>query len=190
MTSRTISQENARLTALLAGPVENRPFQTTTVCMAYTIIVRRTSVKTLQFEITIDATPQKVWDTMLDKETYVQWTDVAWPGSSYHGEWKKGAEIRFTGEDGGGGTLAEITELEPYSRVVAEHVAVLLGDGSEDRESDMAKGWIGTTEAYTFTGENGSTKLDVELTTAPEWASMFEDGWPLALEALKRLAEK
>ena len=66
----------------------------------------------------------------------------------------------------------------------------LLGDGSEDRESDMAKGWIGTTEAYTFTGENGSTKLDVELTTAPEWASMFEDGWPKALEALKQLAEQ
>ena len=63
-------------------------------------------MKTLQFEISIDASPQKVWETMLDKETYVQWVDVAWPGSSYHGEWKKGASIRFTGDDGGGGTLA------------------------------------------------------------------------------------
>jgi uncharacterized protein YndB with AHSA1/START domain len=147
-------------------------------------------VKTLQYEITIDATPQKVWETMLDKETYVQWAGVSWPGSSYHGEWKKGSSIRFTGEEGGGGTLAEITELEPYSRVAADHVAVLLEDGSEDRESDMAKGWIGTTEAYTFTGENGSTKLDVEITTAPEWASMFDEGWPKALEALKQLAEQ
>ena len=147
-------------------------------------------MKTLNYEITIAASPQKVWETMLEKETYVQWVSVSWPGSSYKGECKKGASIRFTGEDGGGGTLAEITELKPYSRVVAEHVAVLLEDGSEDRESDMAKGWIGTTEAYTFTGEGGSTKVEVELTTAPEWASMFEEGWPNALEALKQLVEK
>jgi len=147
-------------------------------------------VKTLHYETVIDASPQKVWETMLDKETYVQWAGVAWPGSSYDGEWKQGTDIRFTGADGGGGTLAEITELEPYAHVVAEHVAVLLEDGSEDRESEMAKGWIGTTEAYAFTGENASTRLDVEITTAPEWAPMFEDGWPKALEALKQLAEK
>jgi uncharacterized protein YndB with AHSA1/START domain len=153
-------------------------------------ILRRKTVKTLHYETVIDASPQKVWETMLDKETYVQWVDVSWPGSSYDGEWNQGSTIRFTGGDGGGGTLAEITELEPYSKVVAEHVAVLLEDGSEDRESQMAKGWIGTTEAYAFTSENGSTRLDVELTTAPEWASMFEDGWPKALEALKQLAEK
>ena len=147
-------------------------------------------MKTLHFETSIDATPQKVWETMLDKDTYVQWTDVAWPGSSYIGEWKQGSSIRFTGDEGGGGTLAEITELKPYSKVVAEHVAILLEGGKEDRDSDMAKGWIGTTETYTFTGENGGTKLEVELTTNPEWASMFEDGWPKALEALKQLAEQ
>ncbi len=147
-------------------------------------------MKTLHFEVLIDATPQKVWETMLDKETYVQWVSVSWPGSSYVGEWKKGSEIRFVGGDGGGGTLAQITELEPYSRVVAEHVAVLLEGGSEDRDSEMAKGWIGTIEAYSFTPENGSTKVDVEITTAPDWAPMFEEGWPKALEALKQLAEK
>jgi uncharacterized protein YndB with AHSA1/START domain len=147
-------------------------------------------VKPLHFEITINASPQKVWETMLERETYVQWVNVSWPGSRYHGEWKKGASIRFTGADGGGGTLAEITELQPHSRVAARHIAILLEDGSEDRESEMAKEWIGTTEAYTFTGENGSTKLEVDLATAPEWASMFEEGWPNALKALKALAEK
>ena len=147
-------------------------------------------MKTLHFETVVDASPQKVWETMLDKETYKKWVDVSWPGSSYHGEWKQGAQIRFTGDDGGGGTLGEVIELDPYKKVVVEHVAVLLDGGKEDRESDMAKGWIGATEAYTFTGENGSTRLDVEITTAPEWSSMFEDGWPKALVALKQLAEQ
>lgn len=146
-------------------------------------------MKTLHFETTIDATPQKVWETMLGKETYPQWVGVSWPGSSYHGEWKQGAQIRFTGEEGGGGTLAEITELEPYSRVEAEHIAVLLDDGSEDRASEMAKNWIGSTESYAFTGKNGSTKLDVELSIPAEWVDEFEGGWPKAMEALKQLAE-
>lgn len=127
---------------------------------------------------------------MLDKETYVQWTNVAWPGSTYHGEWKQGEQIRFTGEDGGGGTLGEVTELEPHSKVAVEHVAVILEDNSLDRESDMAKGWIGSTEAYTFTGVNGSTKLEVDISTPPEWSDMFEDGWPNAIDAIKQLAEK
>lgn len=146
-------------------------------------------MKTLNFETTIDATPQKVWETMLGPETYRQWVGVAWPGSGYTGEWKEGAEIRFTGE-GGGGTLAKITELNPDAYVRMEHIAVLLDDGSEDRDSEMAKGWIGSTEAYRLTGQNGATRLDVELTVHPEWAPMFEEGWPTALEALQQLAER
>lgn len=147
-------------------------------------------MKTLHYDILIDAAPQKVWTTMLDKETYKQWTGVSWPGSSYTGEWKQGTEIRFTGDEGGGGTLAEIIELEPYKKVVAEHVAVILEDNSLDRDSDMAKGWIGTLEQYEFTDENGATKVDVEITTAPDWASMFDEGWPPALAALKQLVEQ
>src|SRR3712207_8485703 len=46
------------------------------------------------------------------------------------------------------------------------------------RSSDVAKGWIGTTESYTFTERNGKTTLTVEINTNPEWASMFNDGWP------------
>jgi len=152
--------------------------------------MRRKIMKTLHFETTIDATPQRVWQAMLDKETYVQWAGAAWPGSSYHGEWKQGAHIRFTGDDGGGGTLAEITELDPYSHIAMKHIAIILEDGKLDRESDMAQGWIGSTETYTFTAENGSTKLDVEITTPPEWSEMFEDGWPDALDALQQLAER
>lgn len=147
-------------------------------------------MKTLKFETQIDASPQKVWETMLTKDTYRQWTDVAWPGSSYHGEWKQGAQIRFTGEEGGGGTLGEVTVFEPYTRVVVDHIAAIAEDGSEDRESDMAKDWIGSSEAYTFTGQNGSTRLEVELTVGDDWAPMFEEGWPQALEALKQLSEQ
>ncbi len=147
-------------------------------------------MKTLHFETVIDATPQKVWDTMLGRETYTKWVSASWPGSTYRGEWTQGAQIRFNGADSEGGTLGEVIELDPYAKVAVEHIAVLLEDGSEDRESDMAKEWIGSTETYTFTGSNGATRLAVDITTAPEWAGMFEEGWPPALVALKQLAEQ
>lgn len=147
-------------------------------------------MKTLHFETVIDASPETVWDTMLGKATYPKWVDAAWPGSTYHGEWKEGAQIRFTGADGGGGTLGEVTELDPYSKVDLHHIAVLLDDGSEDRISEMAQTWIGSTETYAFARENGSTKLDVALTIPAEWVDEFADGWPKALEALKQLAEQ
>lgn len=147
-------------------------------------------MKTLRFETIIDATPQKVWETMLGKETYPTWVGAGWPGSTFHGEWKQGARIRFTGADGGGGTLGEVVELDPYAKVDLHHIAVLLDDGSEDRESDIAKGWIGSTETYTFTPDNGATRLDVALTIPADFVEEFEDGWPKALAVLEQLAEQ
>jgi hypothetical protein len=59
-----------------------------------------------------------------------------------------------------------------------------------DRNSPEAKGWIGTTEEYTFTEKNGKTELKVTVNTTPEWESMFNDGWPDALKKLKEICER
>ncbi len=98
--------------------------------------------------------------------------------------------MSFHGGEGQGGTLALLKIIEPFSHVHAEHVAVIGEDGSEDRESDIAKGWIGTTEQYTFTDKGGGTELVVEITTSPDWVEMFDSGWPAALQSLKQLSEK
>jgi uncharacterized protein YndB with AHSA1/START domain len=146
-------------------------------------------MKTLQYSITINAPREKVWDTMLGADTYGKWTGVSWPGSRYEGDWKEGSQIRFVGPDGGG-TVARITSVEPYKLVDAEHIAVIGEDGREDLDSDVAKTWVGTTERYTFNDKGGSTELVVDISTYPEWEAMFEEGWPDALEALKRLSEQ
>lgn len=142
-----------------------------------------------EFKIEIDASRHKVWDTMLKPETYTQWVNESWPGSFYVGNWKKGESIRFLSKSGEG-TLATIKELRPNEFILAKHVAVILRDGSEDRESDIAKGWIGTTESYTFLERNNRTEVKVEIHTNPEWEKMFSDGWPKALLKLKEIAER
>ena len=146
-------------------------------------------MKHLEYKIEIEAPREKVWKIMLARDTYEQWVAKSWPNSTYEGKWEKGGKIKFASQ-GQGGTLAELVEVKPYDEIFARHIAVLNPDGSEDRTSDIAKGWIGITERYVFTGKDGKTTLTVMIETRPEWEKMFEDGWPTALQELKRLCEK
>lgn len=145
-------------------------------------------MKQLEFKTQIAADKKKVWNTMLNPESYKKWVDVSWPGSYFEGIWAKGEKLRFI-SPGQGGTLAELKEQKPYETILAEQIAVINPDGSEDRDSKIAKGWIGTTERYTFDEKNGKTELTVEINTPPSWADMFTDSWPKALEKLKEMCE-
>jgi uncharacterized protein YndB with AHSA1/START domain len=146
-------------------------------------------MKKLEFKITIASPAKNVWNIMLDRKTYKEWVRAGWPDSDYDGKWAKGEKIRFTGE-GQGGTLALIEELKPYETMLARHIAVLNADGTEDYDSELAKGWIGTLERYTFSESKDKTTLTVGIETKPEWEKMFQDGWPAALKALKEICEK
>jgi uncharacterized protein YndB with AHSA1/START domain len=143
----------------------------------------------LEYKVVISAPAKKVWDTMLQKETYEQWVAKSWPGSTYEGKWAKGEKIRFIGSEGSG-TLAELVEVKPYESIFARHIAVLLPGGVEDRTSEVAKGWIGITEVYKFAEHAGKTTVTVSIGTTPEWKKMFDEGWPGALLELKAIAER
>jgi uncharacterized protein YndB with AHSA1/START domain len=145
-------------------------------------------MKNIEYKIHINAPKQKVWETMLQPDTYKEWVAASWPGSFYEGEWKKDEKIRFVSKDGSG-TLALIEAFKPYDYISAKHIAMLLQGGKEDYSSDVAKGWIGTMESYTFNERNGETDLTVEMIINPEWQKMFDDGWPNALKKLKEICE-
>ena len=146
-------------------------------------------MKTLEFTIEIAADRKKVWDTMLQPETYKEWVKVTWPGSYYEGNWKKGENMRFI-SPGQGGTLATIVDLKPYESVQAKHIAVINKDGTEDRSSDTAKSWIGSTESYWFAEKNGKTVLKTQMIINPEWEKMFAGDWPKAMAKLKEICEQ
>lgn len=101
----------------------------------------------------------------------------------------KGEKIKFIGPEGSG-TLAELVEVKPYERILAVHIAVLGPGGAEDRTSEVAKGWIGIKEEYNFAEHLGKTTLTVSIETTPEWSKMFNDGWPGALQELKKITER
>lgn len=153
-------------------------------------------MKTLHFEITINASKEKVWDAMLGPETYQQWTGEFMPGSHYKGSWEEGGKISFLGpnpEDPSkeGGMVARVLENRPYEFISTEVTAV-VDDGIEDTRSEFAKPWIGGTESYTFTEAGGVTTVSVDITTgaSDEDAAMFGEAWPRSLAKLKEIAER
>jgi hypothetical protein len=145
-------------------------------------------MKQLTYKADISAPAKIVWDTMLGPETYKVWTAVAWPDSHYIGEMGPNNEIRFV-DSGGAGTRAGITKYQPHELVVFEHMVILLPGGAEDRESDMAKTWIGSIEQYAFSENAGVTEVVVTMTINPKWEAMFNNDWPKALAKLKEICE-
>jgi uncharacterized protein YndB with AHSA1/START domain len=145
-------------------------------------------MKTLRFEIAIDAPREQVWRTMLEQDTYRIWTAEFTPGSYYEGSWEQGARIRFLAPDGGGMT-AVIDENRPFEHISVRHLGEVR-EGKDDTESEAVKSWAGNAfERYTLREENGTTRLEVTCDVTPEYEAMMNEMWPRALQRLKRLVE-
>lgn len=147
-------------------------------------------MKKLTFKIDINAPKEKVWELLMGNDNNKEWLHVSWPGTYSEGIWNEGENIRFLSGEGQDGTLMNLVEYRPYSHSFGRHIAVINADGTEDRTSEMAKLWIGSTEDTILTEKNGITTVTIEMQTPPEWESMFNDGWPNALEKLKEVAEQ
>lgn len=146
---------------------------------------------TVKYSITINAPRQKIWDTMLEDKTYRLWTKEFNPGSYYEGSWEKGKEIRFVGQNEKGtleGMYSRIKENIPYRFISIEHLGIIT-DGVVDTTSEKVKKWAPSYENYTFTEQNDSTHLEVDMQVDEEYKDIFADMWKRALKALKELCE-
>ena len=142
----------------------------------------------LHFSIQINAPKEKVWDTMLNKETYEQWTTAFGHPGSYEGDWNEGSDINFLAPNEKGtmdGMLSHVKENRLYEFLSLEHQGVMI-DGKESTDND----WAGALENYTFTEKDGGTEVTVDIDVDDEMVEEFQTAWPLALQKLKELSEK
>ncbi|MEK7263373.1 MAG: hypothetical protein AAB071_02545 [Bacteroidota bacterium] len=149
-------------------------------------------MQTLHCTILINADKKKVWNTMLNENTYREWTKEFHADSSYEGNWNKDSEIRFIAPDQNGkrqGIFSRIKENILYQFISIEHLGLIV-NGEVDTVSEEAKKWMPSFENYTFTENNGETELTIEMQVEEEYKSMFEAMWKKALTALKLLCEK
>lgn len=152
-------------------------------------------MKKLQFKRAINATAQKVYETMLglkNKSTYEHWTSSFNPTSTYEGSWEKGSKIRFVGTDENGkkgGMASEIVAHQPAQYVSIRHYGFLDGD-TEITTGELVEKWAGGHENYTFDENNGITTVTVDMDTIDEYIEYFTNTYPIALEKLKEISEQ
>jgi hypothetical protein len=144
-------------------------------------------MKMLHFSIAIHAPKEKVWDIMLDPESYKVWTAEFAEGSYYEGSWEKGAKIKFLAPDGSGMTSV-IADNQPYGFMSIKHLGYIQ-DGVEDTESPDIKAWAPSFENYTLGENNGMTEVKVDMDVTPEFEAYMEQTWPKALAKLKMICE-
>ena len=144
-------------------------------------------MKKLTFRITIDATPEKIWDIIIGKDTYPIWTSVFSADSSVETHWQEGSKALFL--DGkGSGMIAYIEAHEPQKFLSIKHVG-MINDGVEDTTSDKVKDWAGAHEDYTLTEVDGKTEWLVEIDVNQEWEAYMKKTWVEAQQKVKAMAE-
>lgn len=142
----------------------------------------------LTFSTTIDAPKHVVWRTMLDDETYRQWTSVFQEGSYAVTDWNPGSKALFLSPDGSG-MVSRVAEHRPEELLSLEHLGVVK-NGVEDTAGAEAASWAGARETYALREDAGRATLTIEMDTTDDYRKYFEDTWPRALAALKDIAER
>lgn len=150
----------------------------------------------LHFSKLINAPQQRVWETMLAKDTYVKWTDVFSPNpgdeSYFEGDWSEGSKMRFIGVDTDGkkgGMVSRIEKNDPYNFLSIKHLGILEGD-QEITSGEQEEGWVGAHENYTFLEKDGGTELQIDVDSNDDFVEFFNESWPQGLEKLKKLVEE
>lgn len=144
-------------------------------------------MKTLHFDIHINTSKKKVWDIMLDKNSFQTWTAEFSEGSYYEGSWEKGDRIKFLVPSGDGMT-SMIAENRSYEYISIKHLGC-INNGIEDTTSAAVQSWTPAFENYIFTEKDGTTQLHVEMDVAPEFEKFMQTAWPKALAKLKEICE-
>lgn len=149
-------------------------------------------MKKLQFEITIQASRETIWDAIVNDAKYRIWASEFHPGSFFEGGWNEGDTIHFLGPDEEGNVTGMASEIA--KSYYPEHISIrhkgIVSNGQEDTTSDEAKNWSDFYENYTLQKvDEQATIFIVDIETSEEWAHMFEEMWPKALQKLKGLCE-
>lgn len=144
-------------------------------------------MKKLRFSIDINAPTKQVYSTMIQADSYKEWTAPFCAGSYYEGSWQAGSKIKFLSPEGSG-MLAEIAENKADEYISIRHVG-FIRDGIEDTESEEVLSWLPAYENYRFIQQGNTTRVEVDIDVIEQYEKYMNDTWPTALSVLKRLCE-
>lgn len=139
----------------------------------------------LQFSIEINASKERVWNTLWEDATFRDWASIIDEGTYIKGVIEEGREIQFISSVNGYGVTSLVDQLIPNAFVLFKHSSDTKEYGEQDREKE----WTGGEERYALTEINGITILTVTTDMPFEQEETFNIRLPKALERIKTLAE-
>lgn len=145
------------------------------------------ALKRFQLSINIAAPASKVYQMLVGRDSYQQWTSAFGDGLYFEGSWQKGQRMRFLTPEGHG-VVSEVAENRPNEFLSIRHLGYIADDGVEDTSSDAIRAWAPAYENYNLTAIPQGTTLTIEQDITEDFASM-PDAWPKALAILKALCE-
>lgn len=140
------------------------------------------------YEIEINALAAKVWDILLNPETYKKWTSVFSEGSYYKGELKPGGRLHFL-TPAGNGMYGDIIFFTPDSYILFQHIGEIK-NLKEQPVDEAAEKWTGSFESYKVEEKDGKTILTAEVDVDPKHAAYFDEAFPNGLKKIKAMAEE
>ncbi|MEP6951241.1 MAG: SRPBCC domain-containing protein [Ginsengibacter sp.] len=138
---------------------------------------------TLKFPIKINATKEKVWETLWNDSTYREWTAAFMEGSYAESDWNEGSKILFLTPKGDG-MFGIIEKKIPNEQMTFRHL------GEVKNGIEETKDWGTALESYHLEEKDGVTELNVEMSATPELEQYFNDTFPKALNILKQISEQ
>ena len=142
-------------------------------------------MKEMKFTVEINASREKVWDTLWQDKTFRQWASVIDPGTYMVGELKEGNKVQFISSSSGYGVTSLVEKMTPSEFLLLRHHADTQEDGKREREDE----WTGGGESYSLTEKDSLTTLTVVFDVPSELEEEFNSSYPKALKQVKVLAE-
>ena len=143
-------------------------------------------MKKMQFSIKINASKEKVWETLWQDETFRQWASIIDPETYMVGDLKEGNEIQFISSASGYGVTSLVEKLVTGEFLLLRHRADTQQEGKRVRKKE----WTGGEESYSLTEKDGTTTLTIAFDVPLELEGEFKINFPKALEQVKVLAER
>lgn len=140
-------------------------------------------MKFLEFEILINATPEKVWETLFTQDSYKKWASAMNEGTYFEGNWEVGSIMKFL-DPQNNGMYNLVTENIRFKVLGMKHLGwILKGELSPQN-------WEDSTLNYILEPSENGTLLKGTVNSLDEFVEFFNSKYPQNFEHIKRLAEK
>ena len=140
-------------------------------------------MKFLEFEIQINATPEKVWETLFTQDSYKKWASAMNEGTYFEGNWEVGSIMKFL-DPQNNGMYNLVTENIRFKVLGMKHLGwILKGELSPQN-------WEDSTLNYILEPSENGTLLKGTVNSLDEFVEFFNSKYPQNFENIKRLAEE